>query len=106
MYVCIVVCMYHCMYVCIYTVDSVLSGHLSYVDKSSGPGRTCLYFNIILSVLSGPLSYVDNGHYFSKFGQVSLSLVNRTFGGKLVKHIIRLFHYNIYISISVTGCLQ
>ena len=51
-------------------MDSVLSGHLSLVDKSSGPGRTCLYFNIIISVLSGPLSYVDNGQIFSKFGQI------------------------------------
>ena len=61
-------------------VDSVLSGHLSQVDKSSGPGRTCLYFNIILSVLSGPLSYVDNGQIFVKFGQDSLSYVHKNLG--------------------------
>ena len=49
-------------------VDTVLSGHLSLVDKSSGPGRMSLYFNIILSLLSGPLSYVENGHIFWDFG--------------------------------------
>ena len=32
-----------------------LSGPLSLVDKSSGPGRTCFYFNMKLSVLRGPV---------------------------------------------------
>ena len=54
-------------------VDTVLSGQLSLVDKSPGPGRMTLYFNIKLSVLSGPLSYVDNGQIFSEFGHDSLS---------------------------------
>ena len=55
------------------SVDTVLSGQLSLVDKSPGPGKTPLYFNIMLSVLSGPLSYVDNRHFFFKFGQFPLS---------------------------------
>ena len=79
-YIYVCVCMY--MHIPIYDiqiqstlplVDTVLSGHLCLVDKSFGPGRMSLYFNMKLSVLSGPLSYVDNGHFFLKFGQGSLS---------------------------------
>ena len=66
---------------CQYTDDSVFSGlcvkRISVLSgQLPGPGKTCLYFNILLSVISEHLSYVDNRKLFSNFVQDSLSKWN------------------------------
>ena len=47
------------------------------MDKSSGPDRMSLYFNIKLSVLSGPLCYVDNGRFLMIWSGLSVLRLER-----------------------------